>query len=176
MEISPVLQARYLGVLCLFGCVMAFVWGVLGVLFSLAAEKKLRLSPLKFLCDFLIVSAAGAGIIVFSYYFNRGEVRFFAVLGFFCAYLLTAKIFSAVLAKPLAFTFRAILHIIFRIICTILTPLVKTFKYLVNILQKIIGFVRKTLAKFRVLVYNICARKYILKKSKKAFLKTLKRR
>ncbi len=157
--------------LCAFGACLALAWGTLAVIFSLAERRAHALRVVRFLCDFLLMAAAGAGICIFSYYFNRGEVRFFALLGLFCSFCLTRKIFSLLLAPLLEVAICAFLRAAWRIICIILTPFAKIFKYLVNKLQKIIRFIRKTLAKIGNLVYNICVRKYILKKSHRGFLK-----
>ncbi len=169
MEISPELQSSLLFWCIILGVCTETVWEFTSSLVYLMKEKSLKYKALLFLLDFITVSAVGVIISFLCYYFNKGEVRFFAFAGFFSGFFVVKGLFGKWLKK----VFCKILSIIFVLICSIFSPLVKIFKYLVNKLQKIIYFIRKVLEKFLLLVYNIHIRKSVIKKSRNAFLKKM---
>ncbi len=166
MEISPVLQGQLLVYCALLGALS----GVLAELAQVLCESFRCTAPfekiLQFVLDLLLVLFSGVQILLLCYYFNKGEVRAFAFLGFFAAF----AALRAVLGKYIKWLFRKILCIINKIFCTLLSPFVKAVKVLVNILQKVIYFIGKALAKFGVWVYNIYTSHYILRNARKGFL------
>ncbi len=166
MEISPVLQSQLLLWCAVLGVCIGVLWELFSAVISFFAEHGRKAKILQFVFDFYTVVSAGFLLLVLCYYFNKGEVRFFAFAGFFAA----LAVFKIFVGKAVKHLFCAILRIMHGIICAILKPLVEIFKYSVNKLQKIIYFIRKVLEKCGSLVYNIYIRKTMLKKSKSAFL------
>ncbi len=160
MEISPVLQARLLLWCASLGAVMGVLWELRGALLALVKVGRLLRTVLTFFCDLLFVCFSGVGIIILSYYFNKGEVRLFSFLGFFAAFFVARVTLGKIFSKVIII----LLRILYKIVRLILSPFVKTFKYLVNILQNVIYFILKGIAKISILVYNICIAKLIPEK------------
>lgn len=167
MEISPILQARLLLYAAILGVTAGVLRDVFTTLKAYLKNKKIIYVITEFVTDFLCVCFTGISLVLLCYYFNKGEFRFFAVIGTavgFLAYTLT-----------LSRVFRRLFDLIFKtflaIIRLIMQPLVKIFKYLVNNLRKTIQLILKALAKLRILVYNICSKNSVLKRSRKGFLR-----
>ena len=173
MEISPILQAQLLCYSAVFGFFSAVAWDIIGSITDELGKKVKGVFILRFFCDFVLICAFGAGLLVLCYYFNKGGFRAFAVLGFLVAFFVT----RAVLRRHVRRLVVSLLRVIFAIIRVILTPFVKLFKYLVNILRKFIYYIRKVLEKITILVYNILIKHSVLKKARKGFLTvSIKRR
>ncbi len=165
MEISPVLQTELLFRCGLLGLAAGTVWELCAALEEQFYGKKTLYKILQFVFDFLIIAVFGFLVMIMCYYFNKGEVRFFAFAGFFAGFFA----FKLTLGKWAKCLFCAILRILGSFICALLKPVVKIFKYSVNNLQKIIYFIRKVLEKIAGLVYNIYITKSILKKAENCF-------
>ncbi len=171
MEISPLGQA-YLLLLCvIFGLSLGAFYDLFRAVRYAVMPKRAAAAVIRFIGDFLLPVSAGAGIIILCYYFNKGELRFFAVLGLAAGFFLwrtaASRIFIAVV--------RRIIRAVFDAVRFILTPLVKLFKYLVNAIKKNIYFMQKVLEKNAILVYNINMKRAILKKSRGGFIKERKK-
>ena len=167
MEISPILQARLLLYTALLGMCTALLCDVLWLACN-ALDKRRRIrAVIRFIADICIFFYAGAGVVLLSFYFNKGIVRFFCVLGLAGGFF----IYKATLSKAVRHVLKWLCCLILHMICTILRPFAKFFKKLVSFSQKIKYYIHKTLAKITILVYNIIIRDSILKKAKKGFLK-----
>ncbi len=150
----------------LCGVCACIVWEFFSAVGALFAEKRLNIKNLQIVFDFLFVTSAGLALMLLCYYFNKGEIRFFAFLGFFSVF----AIFKILLGRAFKCMFCAILRIFYAIICAVFKPFRLIFKYLVNKLQKIIQFVWKVLEKVAFWVYNKCTGLTMLKKSREGFL------
>lgn len=167
MEISPILQARLLLYAAILGVTAGILRDVFTTLKAYLKNKKIIYVITEFVTDFLCVCFTGISLVLLCYYFNKGEFRFFAVIGTavgFFAYILTL---SRVLKRLFDMIFKSFLSII-RLITR---PLVKIFKYLVNILRKTIQLILKGLANLHVLMYNVYSKNSVLKRSRKGFLR-----
>lgn len=171
MEISPLGQA-YLLLLCvLFGLSLGAFYDLFRAVRYSVLSKRAAASAIRFVGDFLLPVSAGAGIIILCYYFNKGELRFFAVLGLAAGFFLwraaASRIFTAAV--------RRIIRALFDTVRFVSAPLVKLFKYLVNAIKKTIYFMHKVLEKKANSVYNISMKRAILKKSRGGFIKERKK-
>ncbi len=167
MEIYPVLQGKLLLWCAALGVTAFLFCSLADALCDMLCKLRALKSILRFALDLALVLFSGAQILLLCYYFNKGSIRLFAFLGFFSSFAL----FRATLGSTVKALFYKTLVILHKILQLILSPFVKAIKILVNFLQKIIYFIAKAIAKFGVLVYNICIYKYMLKCSTKGFLK-----
>ena len=126
---------------------------------------------IRFILDFCIIFVSGLALVVMCYYFNFGEVRFFCFFGAFTGLILEKITVSRLI--------RFILSKILLLICTLLgiiwQPFVKILDILAKILLKIKNKFFKAIEKMFKTLYNIYVRKKLIKKSKKGFLKTLRK-
>lgn len=166
MEISPILQSKLLLLSALFGVTVGVAWDITAsVLCALQGNKTQKIFV--FLRDLLLVATSGIGLILLCYYFNKGELRAFAVLGFVGSFFCCRATLGGCVRRISKFALR----LAFFIIRGLFTPFLAFFKYLVNILQKTLQYSVRGLAKIIGLVYNIIVKKSILQKAKHGFLK-----
>ena len=171
MEISPLGQAYLLLYSTLFGASLGVFYDVFFIMRRLLVPRKVLAGIVRFVGDLLLLVAAGIGLVLLCYYFNKGEVRFFTVLGLAAGFF----VWRTVPSRIFILTASAFLRILFAIIRRILAPLVKIFKYLVNILRKSIYSMQKVLAKIMIMVYNIRVKKTVLKRSRDGFIRERKK-
>lgn len=167
MEISPMLQARLLLYSVIFGAAIGVVYDICNELIRPFERKKILGAILRFIADFLLLALAGVGLVILCYYFNKGEIRLFSVIGILTGFFGWRFTLSRLFKKVL----HLILTTAFSVIWLVLTPVVKTFELSVNFIQKIIYFIYKVLAKSIVLMYNIIVKRGVLKRADKGFLK-----
>jgi hypothetical protein len=168
MEIFPLLQAR----LALYTFLTGLVAGTLFDLFwQIAGVLKKYTSVLSAIVvgigDFITVTLTGGMTVVLCYYFNNGEVRLFCLVGLGVGLALYFFAFSPIIRRIMTFVFRLTLGIL----CKILLPILKISKFVYVNLQNVLYYIIKALAKMAVWVYNIYVKKYILKKSRKGFVR-----
>lgn len=168
MEIFPLLQAR----LTLYTFLTGLVAGTLFDLFwQIAGVLKKYTSVLSAIVvavgDFITVTLTGGMTVVLCYYFNNGEVRLFCLVGLGVGLALYFFAFSPIIRRIMTFVFRLTLGIL----CKILLPILKISKFVYVNLQNVLYYIIKALAKMAVWVYNIYVKKYILKKSRKGFVR-----
>ena len=166
MEISPIGQAYLLLYCALFGVCLGAFYDVFVVIRRLCADKKALSGIARFVGDLLLLVTAGVGTVLLCYYFNKGEVRFFAFLGLAVGFFLWRAVPSRAFVPALSVLFR----LLFAVLRRIFRPLAKIFKYLVNILQKSIYYIKKSLAKIMIMVYNINVKRTVLRRSKDGFI------
>ncbi len=167
MEIFPLLQARLLFFTVLIGLstgalfdLSAQIVSVLKKRFSLVAEI------FRVLGDFLIVASAGVISVILCYYFNRGEIRAFCVIGLGIG----LSVYFGLISRAVKAIYALVFRVIFFIFRLIFHPLHNIAKKLRRNLQNILYYVIKALAKKVILVYNICVKKSIFKGARKGFL------
>ena len=119
------------------------------------------------ICDFLCVAAATLGILVLSYAYNSGRVRFFVLLGATVGFFLYRAIFSRFLmlaCRPMILLFRYVLLSFLAIFCT---PFAKMYRFVLKYIKKIAYLYIFTLEKKREKVYNIEEEVLLAENSKK---------
>ena len=167
MEISPILQA-YLMLYCFLfgGCI-----GVVGDIFAaVASELKKRIERvggLRWLFDFFLCLLSSTGLILLSYYFNKGSFRFFSLLGF-CTGLVLYRF-------TLSFVVKKIIGVAFSLVCTLLrfifTPIQKICIKMAYFLIKTKYYMQKRLEKIFKMVYNISVQRKVISRARKGFVK-----
>ena len=118
-------------------------------------------------CDFLCVSCATLGILILSYAYNSGRVRFFTLLGATVGFFLYRAIFSRFLmlaCRPLILLFRYLLLSFLAIFCA---PFAKMYRFVLKYIKKIAYLYIFTLEKRREKVYNIEGEVLLAENSKK---------
>ena len=157
MEISPVNQALLMA-MC----------GLLGVAVGIMADTALELCiPLpkrirgigRFIGDFCCVATVFLGIIILSFYFDKGRVRFFEFLGVlvgFTAYRLS-------LSRLVRWLVRKVICLILYFFNILLLPCHFLWKKVKKIIQICKFYICKSLAKTKYMLYNIYNNIIILK-------------
>ena len=168
MEIFPLLQARLLFFTVLIGLSTGALFdlseqivSVLKKRFSLVAEI------FRVLGDFFIAASAGVISVILCYYFNRGEIRAFCVIGLGMG----LGVYFGLMSKAVKTLYALVFRVIFFIFRLIFHPLYDFAKKLLRNLQIVLYYVIKSLAKKVILVYNIYVKKSIFKGARKGFLK-----
>ncbi len=156
MEIYPLIQARLFLVSMCFGAAVGIVSDIFRILRE-PVKRPLAVFTLRFICDFFTVSASVVGITLIGYKFNKGILRLFPILGFFLGFFLYKRSLSLAVCPIVRWSIKTV-EGVFRIF---LYPLVKILKILSFFLEKIKYYIRKTLEKIFLLVYNIYVRKKI---------------
>lgn len=119
------------------------------------------------ICDFLCVTAATLGILVLSYAYNSGRVRFFTLLGATVGFFLYRAIFSKILmlaCRPIVLLIRYLFLSFLAIFCT---PFAKMYRFVLKCIKKIAYLYIFTLEKKREKVYNIEEEVLLAENSKK---------
>ncbi len=168
MEIKPALQGVWLLWSFAFGTALC----VLEVFFaSLVSFLKGRLTAFfsRFFCDLFLLILAAIGYVLLGYYFNKGDLRFFSLLGSCVGFFA----FRALLGKLLYKLLRRIFASIFHALGIILSPALKMLRKCLKCLQNLAYNLLKNLAKIPSMVYNIYVKIDVLKRSDDGFLKKL---
>ena len=168
MEINPALQGIWLLWSVTFGTALC----VLEVIFSSLVSFLKRRLPIfffRFFCDFLLLTLAAVGYVLLGYYFNKGDLRFFSLLGVCVGFFAFRALFGKLLYKLV----RLILMSIFRVLGIILSPVLKMLRKWAKCLQNLAHNLLKNLEKIPSLVYNIYVKADVLKRSDGGFLKKL---
>ena len=119
------------------------------------------------ICDFLCVIAATLGILILSYAYNSGRVRFFVLLGATVGFFLYRAILSKILmlaCRPMILLFRYLFLSFLAIFCT---PFAKMYRFVLKYIKKIAYLYIFTLEKRREKVYNIEEEVLLAENSKK---------
>ena len=166
MEIFPLLQAKLLLLSVLIGLITGALFDLSEQVVS-ALERRLSFFAkiCKALGDFFIVASSGIVTVLLCYYFNRGEIRAFCVIGLGMGLILYFFLMSKIVKAVYALIFRTVLGIL----GFIFNPIVKIVKKLYISLQFAIFCLVKALAKKVNWVYNIYMKKSIFKRAKKGF-------
>ena len=167
MEISPILQARLLLYTVLLGACTALLCDAMWLVCDALAGKRRIRAVTRFFSDVCVFFFAGSGVVLLSFYFNKGTVRFFCLLGLAGGFF----IYRVVLSRLTRYVLKRLYCLIFSLVRIILLPFAKFFKKLVRFFQKTKYYMLKALAKIVILVYNIIIRDSILRKAKKGFIK-----
>ncbi len=165
MEINPALQGVWLFWSFVFGaalCVLQIFFASLGSFL----KRRVPTFSFRFFCDFLLLVLAAVGYVLLGYYFNKGDLRFFSLLGLCVGFFTLRAIFGKLLYKLL----RLILRSIFRVFGIILSPLANLLRKTAKCLQNLAYNLSKVLAKIPLLVYNVYVKIDIVKRSNGGFL------
>ena len=165
MEISPAIQGAYLFWSFVLGAALLLIWELFAALCSFL-EHRATVFFFRLFSDLFLLFLAAVGYILLGYYFNKGEVRFFSLLGM-CVGFFAVR---ALLGKLLYKLFRLIFFAIFRIFGLILSPALKLLRKTAKCLQNLAYNLRKVLAKFSILVYNIYVKIDVFGRSRGGFL------
>jgi len=171
MEIYPAIQGAHLLWSISLGAALSALWVLFAALCSFF-KRRAAVFVFRFFCDLFLVLTAAVCYILLGYYFNKGEVRFFSLLGMCVGFFA----FRALLGKLLYKLLRLIFASIFRIFGFILSPLAKLLIKTAKCLQNLAYNLAKVLAKFPLWVYNIYVKIYVLKNAKRGFLDQTRRR
>ena len=194
MEISPILLAKmlfYALVLGAFTGVFYDVQGVISAFFGVCTQEKMiawKLPLIKkgltlkkankqifknvilFFGDFLTVLFAGAGVIILNYSFNKGQFRFFTVIGtfvgFVCYFFTVGNITKRIL-PTLAFFVK---YCVFSFFVLLGYPLYSFLKIIFKFVIKIFFLFKIILENRRKKVYNIYEKVCFLDLAKNGFL------
>ena len=162
MEIYPLVYARLL----LYTAVLGGAVGALCDLFRVLCAKLSKKGILRAIGDFLAVALASLGLIVLCYYFNRGAIRGFCVVGLLAGFFVYRHTLSHLICPLISLAFR----VIFTVFAKIASPIVKFFIFLEKIFQKSKYYLAKALEKLCDWVYNIYIGRFIIKRARKGFL------
>ena len=170
MEISPIAQAR----LMLFCAVLGVAVGVYADVFSelcLVFPKRVK-GIIRFLSDFCGVGVTFAGMIVLSFYFDKGRIRFFDFLGMTLGFVL----YRATLSHLARWIFRRIVGLILQFFKLLGIPCVFLLRKIKKCIKICQYYIRKSLEKNKYMLYNIYNNIIILKWAESGFLPRRKRK
>ena len=176
MRIYPLGQLNLLVVCAILGGVVGFLFDTIAVLRGTLCGSIGRAGALlTFIADFFITVFAGCGVILASYYFNLGKIRAFCFLGLMIGIVFQKK----VLSKPFKFILEKVIWIICATLGIIGRPIIKFLvilaKKTIRLLIKLKNKLCKSIEKNIKLLYNIYIGRKLVKRSKKGFLKGLKK-
>ena len=124
------------------------------------------------ICDFLCVIAATLGILILSYAYNSGRVRFFTLLGATVGFFLYRAFLSKILmlsCRPIVLLARYLLLSFLAIFCA---PFAKMYRFVLKYIKKIAYLYIFTLEKIKEKVYNIEEEVLLAENSKKTHSRT----
>ena len=165
MEIYPAIQGAWLFWSAVLGAALCVLQVLFDVLCSFL-KRRAAVFAFRFLGDFFLLLTAAVCYILLGYYFNKGDLRFFSLLGLCVGFFATRALLGKLLYKPLRFVFLSIFRIFGFVLSPVLKMLIKTAKCLQNLAFNLI----KVLAKIPSLVYNIYVKIYALRRSSGGFL------
>ena len=165
MEIYPAVQGAWLLWSVALGAALCVLQALFAALYSFP-KRRAAVFVLRFFFDFSLLSVAAVCYVLLGYYFNKGDLRFFSLLGMCVGFFATRALCGKLLYK----LFRFVLTSIFRIFGFILSPAFKMLRKTVKCLQNLVYNLAKALAKIPLLVYNIYVKVYALKRSDGGFL------
>lgn len=165
MEISPAVQGAYLFWSFVLGAALLVPWELFAALCSFL-KRRAAVFAFRLFSDLFLLFSAAVCFILLGYYFNKGEARFFSLLGM-CGGFFAVR---TLLGKPLYKLFRLIFLAIFRIFGLILSPALKLLIKMAKCLQNLAYNLRKVLAKFSILVYNIYVKIDVFGRARGGFL------
>lgn len=123
----------------------------------LAGDKKMKRSErvATELIDFFCAVAAGIGIIVLSYAYNKGRIRAFCVPGLLSGYAFSRLVLGRILAPVFETVALLIKYFFSSIIALLCIPIRKIYKNMNKSVKKITSLFILTLEKKRKKLYNI---------------------
>ena len=152
MEIFPWLQAKLLLLTFLTGLCAGTLFDLFSQVTGVLKKRFLRISHVsRAMGDLVTVTTSGVVLILLCYYFNKGEFRFFCLLGFGAGLLLYFAAFSFFVKR----IYKCIFCVILGIFRLFWRPTLIFIKFIERNLQIILYYASKTLAKKAFLVYNI---------------------
>lgn len=163
MEISPVRQAVLLIICVAIGAICALALDIVHEV-SLRFAKRLRAVTV-FLSDMLVCILGAALMLIFTFYYNNGEVRAFCIAGIFLGAAIYKTFFSLLTRKIT----RRIIEILIKIFRIILKPICIFLRLFAKISKIIIYNIIKGLENIKVLLYNIYCKSVILRKAENGF-------
>ena len=166
MEIFPLLQARLMVLCFLVGAISGIFFDLVRAVANNLKRRFCFISALCVLTDFLTVLLIGVTLILLSFYFNNGIIRFFSIIGVALGISVYFFSFSRLFLR----IFECIIKIFLSILSFVFTPILKIVKKTQRNLQIVSYYTLKALAKRAIWVYNIYVKKYALKRSQKGFL------
>ena len=167
MEISPILQARLMMYCFCFGGFVGVSYDTLGVFLEELEKKTRRVKIIRAFFDVFICVLSAVGLILLSYYFNKGEFRFFSFFGF----CIGIFVYKQALSKVFRNVIRSIFRAVYLILRVLLTPLLKICIKMAYFLIKTKYYIQKSLEKIIKMVYNICVQKRTISKAHRGFVK-----
>lgn len=168
MEIFPWLQAKLLLLTFLTGLCTGALFDLFSQVTGVLKKRFLRISlTVRAIGDLVTVTLAGVTVIILCYYFNKGEFRFFCILGLVAGLLLYFFAFSFIVKR----IYKCIFCVIFGVFRFFWRPMFRFAKFIERNLQIILYYASKALAKKAILVYNICIKRSTLKKARRGFLR-----
>ena len=165
MEIYPAVQGAWLLCSVALGAALCVLHSLFAALCSFS-KRRAAVFLLRFFCDFLLLLTAAVCYVLLGYYFNKGDLRFFSLLGLCVGFFAARALFGKLLYRLLRLIFASI----FRIFGFILSPVIKMLIKMAKCLQNLVYNLAKALAKIPLLVYNIYVKIYVAKLSKGGFL------
>lgn len=165
MEISPVIQGAYLLWSFVLGAALLLLWELFAALCSFLGRRA-AVFTFRLFSDIFLLFFAAVCFILLGYYFNKGELRFFSLLGMCVGFFVVRALLGKLLYKLL----RWIFLLIFRILGRILSPVLKMLRKMAKCLQNLAYNLIKVLAKFLTWVYNIYVKIYVTKRARGGFL------
>ena len=164
MEIYPTAQA-------LLALYCAALGAAVGVLADVSTELCRRLPKhvrgvLRFVTDLCCVGVAFCGIIVLSFYFDKGRIRFFDFLGATVGFLIYRVVFS----RPVRLIFSAFMGAVLRVLRLLGIPCVFLLKKITKSIKICQFYIRKSLEKCKYMLYNIYNNIIILKWARYGFI------
>lgn len=164
MEIYPTAQA-------LLALYCAALGAAVGVLADVSTELCRRLPKhargvLCFFTDLCCVGVAFCGIIVLSFYFDKGRIRFFDFLGATVGFL----IYRAVFSRLVRLIFSAFMGAVLRVLRLLGIPCVFLLKKIIKSIKICQFYIRKSLEKCKYMLYNIYNNIVILKWARYGFI------
>ena len=165
MEISPVRQAILLLICTALGGACAFAIDVFSEIWRHLGKG--GAAALTFISDLLVCILTSCLLLAFSFYFNKGEVRFFCFAGLF----LGVAIYRTLLSSFTKLILRKITSFVVKILRVVLTPIRVIFQVLVKTFKIFKYYIFKGLENIKFLLYNIYCRSVTLRKAQKGFLK-----
>ena len=165
MEIYPAIQGAWLLWSFVLGAALCVLQALFAVLYSFP-KRRAAVLVLRFFFDFSLLLVAAVCYVLLGYYFNKGDLRFFSLLGLCVGFFATRALCGRLLYRVLRF----VLMSVFRIFGFILSPAFKMLRKTAKCLQNLLYNLAKALAKIPMLVYNIYVKIYALKRSDGGFL------
>ena len=165
MEIYPAVQGTWLLWSTVLGAALCLLQTVFAAICSFL-KKRAAVFAFRFFCDFSLVLVAAVCYILLAYYFNKGNLRFFSLLGMCVGFFAT----RALLGKHLYKLLRLVLVSIFRIFAFILSPVIKMLIKTAKCLQNLAHHLLKLLAKIPLMMYNIYVKIYVIRRANGGFL------
>ena len=151
----------------LFGGCIGVVGDVFAAVTSELKKRIGRVGVIRWLFDFSLCLLSSVGLIILSYYFNKGAFRFFSLLGF-CTGLVLYKFTLSLVVNKLIGVIFSLTH---ALLGFIFTPIQKLCIKIAYFLKKTKYYMQKRLEKIFKMVYNISVQRKVISRARKGFVK-----